>query len=802
VNDYQGIDAKEFLMVLKYGLVTGLLGHEKFIHKTIAEFFGLLFLIKGLKQEGIFLFFLRVILVERRFQVIRGMFDSCLKSPPENFNFASCITQFGSQNKIEDYSSALSVASCEGNSKTAEIFFLNFLDFSNLQELTKFEKSLTDGVSFLPSYISKIDDEIGILDKLSGKFGVKFVEGILRTKFESKDGSPTDLLSSALSNGKNLVRLLQFIRWNFLLDSDLLESCFLQTDKSGQSFVEKVLNLKFSKQKVEALQELLEIQKTGAVISTEISLIFKKNLSNCDPENSLLLDALKVENIETFKLLVEFVDDPSIFPKILSKLLQFCLTKFGDQFNILHPLRRSLDPNSSEGNQSGSYSGSIKILLVHFPDDSRSFLKVLLDRSESAGGSFLASVLDSSTTEYQFIFHLNCILDVKKFLGSNIFKALILNLFDEIANSQILNFLDLEETRVIKFLDFLGLDLAIKLVVRVNRIVSQGQDHEQIKKFYLTVLNYFDEKTGEKTSSFEQLKLEAFRQLPIDQNFSSFVRPDKNQQQNLNRILIDLEIFHESSEGFHFSNKRISEIFGFMKFQEILKETDDFTANFRFPENTEIESLIKFLCLTAVAFTSGDYSENLMKVCEMDPELMQRSILGRNSAGQNFIHFLVDSGLQNPLMMEFLDFLKLRFGLKFVAKLLKLENNQGSSFWSYAYENNSDSFLEEILVKLSGSENDLANLKNLALNLIFGRENFIENYEKEFFEIQILTKVNNEVNFSDPKFLIYFGLRSFHDYLNKNFNNEYFRTGIMKHLIFLETHSDTEFIKKFLMHKK
>jgi hypothetical protein len=44
-------------VVLKYGLITGSLGSEKFIHKTLAEFFALLYLIKQVNQEEIFKFF-------------------------------------------------------------------------------------------------------------------------------------------------------------------------------------------------------------------------------------------------------------------------------------------------------------------------------------------------------------------------------------------------------------------------------------------------------------------------------------------------------------------------------------------------------------------------------------------------------------------------------------------------------------------------------------------------------------------------------------------------------------------------
>jgi hypothetical protein len=68
-----------------------------------------------------------------------------------------------------------------------------------------------------------------------------------------------------------------------------------------------------------------------------------------------------------------------------------------------------------------------------------------------------------------------------------------------------------------------------ELVIRENQNVSQFLDHDSVENFYRNVLNYFDGKTSPdpETSSFEQLKLEAFRQLLVEFNFQSFVRPDK-----------------------------------------------------------------------------------------------------------------------------------------------------------------------------------------------------------------------------------------------------------------------------------
>ncbi len=447
-----------------------------------------------------------------------------------------------------------------------------------------------------------------------------------------------------------------------------------------------------------------------------------------------------------------------------------------DQFNILHLLRDSLHQNPVKNNRLEICFESIKILVGHFPEDSRSILKVLL--GNESGGNFLATILDPKTTEDQFNFHISCMQNSKKLLDLNMFKILILSLFDEvIPPSGTKISLNLEEARVIEFLDVLGLDLARELVVRENRKISQSQDHDLIKNFYRAVLNYFDAKIGQKTSSFEQLKLEAFRQLLFDQNFARFVKLEKKQAQNLNRILIDLEIFRESSDGFRFVNNRDVQVFRFMKLQEILKETDGFMATFEFPENTEIETLAEFLCLAAVVFASV---EKPKKVREMDQELKKKSLLARNSIGQSFFHFLVDSGFQNSSMIEFLDFLKVHFGSEFIGEILKLKNNEGLTFWSHAFANKNitclkeikfGSFLEEILIKLCGKKIGFRNLKELATDLFLGWENFDRNFHEEFFEIRVLVKVDGKLKFSDPSFFNYFALQRFHKYLKKNYKN-------------------------------
>jgi hypothetical protein len=356
-----------------------------------------------------------------------------------------------------------------------------------------------------------------------------------------------------------------------------------------------------------------------------------------------------------------------------------------------------------------------------------------------------------------------------------------LNLFDElISSSRTQVSLNLEEARVIEFLDVLGLDLSRELVARENRNISQSQDHDLIKNFYRAILNYFDAKTGQKTSSFEQLKFEAFRQLSIDQNFARFVKLEKKQK-IFNQILIDLEIFRESSDGLRFVNNRDVQVFGLMKFREVLKKTNDFKETFEFLENTEIETLAEFFCLTAVVFASKEKTENLKKIHEMEPELKQKSLLAQNSTGQSFFHFLVDSGFQKSSMIEFLDFLKVHFGSEFVGKILKLKNNEGLTFWSHAWTNKNissleeikfGSFLEEILRKLCGKKTDFRNLKKLASDLIFERENFEQNFHEEFFEIGVLAKVDDKVKFSDASFLNYFALEEFDKYLKKIHENE------------------------------
>jgi hypothetical protein len=152
-----------------------------------------------------------------------------------------------------------------------------------------------------------------------------------------------------------------------------------------------------------------------------------------------------------------------------------------------------------------------------------------------------------------------------------------------------------------------------------------------------------------------------------------------------------------------------------------------------------------------------------------------------SSTSSSKFHFLVDSGLQKSSMIEFLDFLKVHFGFEFVWEILKLKNNEGLTFWSHAFANKNisslkemkfGSFLEEILNKLCEMKIDFENLKKLASDLIFGRENFERNFHEELFRIGVLEKVDGKVKFSDPSSLNYFALEEFDKFLKKIHQNE------------------------------
>ncbi len=253
--------------------------------------------------------------------------------------------------------------------------------------------------------------------------------------------------------------------------------------------------------------------------------------------------------------------------------------------------------------------------------------------------------------------------------------------------------------------------------------------------------------------------------------------------------MLDLEILRETSDGFSFVDNRVVEVFGFARFYDILHETDEFKGNFILPEYIEIESLVRFLCLAGVVFASKRNYQNveIQKLKEFDDlklDLVKESILAGNSNGQSFFHFLVDSNLQKPLIIGFIDFLKVQFGVKFISKILTLKNSEGFTFWSHSISNRNisslkelkfETFLEEILSKLCGNEIDFENLDKLAFDLVFKRKNLeIKKLSEksELFELEILKKLDDEVKFSDSSFLNYFSFKGFYENLIKNYKSE------------------------------
>jgi hypothetical protein len=743
-----------------------------------------------LDQEEVFIFFVNVILVEKRFQVIRAMFDSFLKNPTEGFEFSSYLTNFCAIKKFESFSSALGVACEEGNSKTVEVLFISLIDVSAPQELIQMQKTLISSNSVLVPYFS-----FNILNKISEKFGVETVEEIFRSKFQSEDGSETDILNFALLNGDNLKELLRFVKSN----SNFLNLCFCLPDKSGLNFVQRCLNSNSSKLKVTIFVELLEIIKSDKIEAKLISSNFQEHFENSSPENSLFFDALKVENVEAFKLIVEFVEGLEDSAKFFTKFLQFYLREFGDKFEVLEILLESLSLESvknilninsslllhSSKTQQENCLKFLKFLFDHFSDDSDFVAKHLFAQDEF-GENFSFYYLNLQSTENQAKNYIESIRKLQEFVDLNTFEKLFLYSKKASNSQKLLNF---EETQKIDFLDVLGLKVTKELVIRENQNVSQILDHDFIENFYRNVLNYVDGKTSPnpETSSFEQLNLEAFRQFSVEYNFQSFVRPDK-EPIVFNQILLDLEILRETSDGFSFVNNRVVEVFGFARFYDILHETEEFKRIFIFPENIEIGSLARFFCLAGVVFASKRNFQNLKKTYEIKFDLVQESILGRNSNVLEKERPFTGSNLQKSLIIEFIDFLKVQFGAKFISKILTLKNSEGFTFWSHSISNRNisslkelkfETFLEEILSKLCGNEIDFGNLNELALSLVFEQENlekidkklFSKKYSK-LFELEILTKLDDEVKFSDSSFLTYFAFKSFSDNLTKNFENE------------------------------
>jgi hypothetical protein len=797
-NHFKKIDEDEFMMMLKYGFITGQLGSEKFIHKTIAEFFGVLYFVMRLDQEGIFIFFVRVVLTEKRFQVIRAMFDSFLKTPTDDFDFSSHLAKFVYiPSKFQIYSSALGVACEEGNSKTVEALFIPLIEVSDPQELIEVKETLTSRNSFLLPYFASTNDEFKMLNKISEKFGLEFVEEIFLNKFELEDGAETDILSFALLNGKNLEELMIFVKNNFLDHSNFVNLCFCQPDNSGFNFVQKTLNSSSSRKKVLIFVELLEILKSHKIYGKIISSNFQEHFEKSSPENSLFFDALKVGNVEAFKLIVEFVESLENSANYFSKFLQFYFSNFEDKFDILDILLETLSLESVKNilsfdsslllHSSKTHQENclkfLKFLFDHFADDS-DFVKKHLFTQDESGENFSFYFLNLQSTENQIKNYVQSICKLQDFVDLSTFEKLILN-SKKLSLAQIS--LNLDETQKTELLDILGPEVTKKLVIRENQNVSQILDHDLVENFYRNVLNYFDGKTSPvpETSSLEQLKLEAFGQLSVEFNFQCFVRRDK-EPRNLNQILLDLEILRETSDGFSFVNNRVVEVFGFARFYEVLQETDEFKRNFIFSENVEIESLARFFCLTGVVFASKRNYQNVKKNYEIKLDLAKESILARNSNILEKENVFTGSDFQKPLIIEFIDFLKVQFGVKFIPKILTLKNSEGFAFWSHSFANRNisslkelkfETFLEDILSKLCENEIDFENLNKLALKSVFEQKNyenkkFLPEKYIELFELEILTKLDDEVKFSDSSFLNYFALKGFYENLIENYESE------------------------------
>ncbi len=179
-------------------------------------------------------------------------------------------------------------------------------------------------------------------------------------------------------------------------------------------------------------------------------------------------------------------------------------------------------------------------------------------------------------------------------------------------------------------------------------------------------------------------------------------------------------------------------------------------------------------------------NQNVKKNYEAKFSLAKELILARNSNELEIKSVFTGSNSQKSLIIEFIDFLKAQFGAKFIPKILTLKNSEGFTFLSHLISNRNISslkelkceiFLEDILSKLCGNKIDFENLNKFALDSVFENKNLenkklLSEEKSELFELEILTKLDDDVKFSDSCFLNHFAFKGFYDHLIKNYEKD------------------------------
>jgi hypothetical protein len=245
-----------------------------------------------------------------------------------------------------------------------------------------------------------------------------------------------------------------------------------------------------------------------------------------------------------------------------------------------------------------------------------------------------------------------------------------------------------------------------------------------------------------------------------------------------------------------FNEKSLLKMLHFLK-EAFSKSDPNFFEGILLSRDAEEKTFLHFIFYLCGQnqFDKNQILEYFFKVLRslegVDLMFLEKLLLCQDSDGKTLLHLMVDINIESTEIIEFLKWSQKRFGLKFIRKFLVIKNKENFIFCDNFYLNRHEvefeqikfsNLLEEILLKFSENDSDKPDfdaLKKFARNRILLENNYpsvqestIEFPSQILYDLGILKKYLDRLDFEDSAYSNYFSLKGFHGFLPKSYKQK------------------------------
>jgi hypothetical protein len=248
------IAADDLEDLVKIGLVYEVNKEHKFSHQTYGEFGFNKFLDRNFDDEDCAKFIVEVVLVDPSYRIIRAFLNFWILEKLDQKTFEIYQNKLLANSIGSKGETPLHVAGQEGNENIFRFLYSSLA--SKTQEFENKKKEIENFLlkflkcSALAIYFQNCTDSFDVLTKIENDFGTDFVRKIFEFGNEDEE---IKLLHAISQSGRNVLKVLKFLRETFAEDLNFLGEVFLSRGY-GRSF----LHVAFENLKNETLSSLLD----------------------------------------------------------------------------------------------------------------------------------------------------------------------------------------------------------------------------------------------------------------------------------------------------------------------------------------------------------------------------------------------------------------------------------------------------------------------------------------------------------------------------------------------------------------